>query len=274
MTYFVHPAAGRGGDAARPAAASPGPPAPPAVLFLTEPARGMASLATLPLAAPWLATAPRGDGHGVLVLPGLLGTDTSTALLRQFAQWLGYTVQGWNLGRNLGPTDAVLDELPRILAELADRTGGLVSVIGWSLGGIYARELARQQPAQVRQVITLGSPFAITDPRQSRADGVYQRRSHLHASEVRLPTREHVSQPIGVPSTAVYSRRDGIVSWEACVEQDTALHENVEVRCAHLGFGADPATLWLIADRLAAPPGQRRPFRPPLLLRPFYPARR
>ena len=74
-----------------------------------------------------------------------------------------------------------------------------------------------------------------------------------------MPTREQLSRPIAVPSTAVYSRRDGIVSWQACIEPETALHENVEVRCGHLGFGVDPATLWLIADRLAVPAGQRSP---------------
>jgi hypothetical protein len=262
--YLVGEAAAAGGTG--------GPaPGPPAGLYLTEPARGLAGLAILPLAAPWLATAPRGDGHGVLVVPGLLATDTSTALLRRFLRWLGYDVRGWDLGRNLGPTDAVLDGLPRALAALAGRTGGPVSVLGWSLGGIYARELARQHPGQVREVITLGSPFALTDPRQSRADGAYRRRRHLHADAARVPTREQVGRPIGVPSTAVYSRRDGIVSWQACVEPETAQHENVEVRCGHLGFGSDPATLWLIADRLAVPAGQWRPFRPPPLLRRLYP---
>ena len=147
----------------------------------------------------------------------------------------------------------VLDELPRELAGLAERTGGPVSVIGWSLGGIYARELAREHPEQIRQVITLGSPFALTDARQSRADGVYRRHSSRHAAG-RVPTRDQLAQPIAVPSTAVYSRRDGIVSWQTCIEPETALHENVEVRCAHLGFGVDPATLWVLADRLALPP--------------------
>jgi pimeloyl-ACP methyl ester carboxylesterase len=249
------------------------PARPPAGLFLIEPARGLGGLAVLPLAAPWLAVAPRGDGHGVLVLPGLLASDRSTALLRRFLRSLGYVVRGWDLGRNVGPTEAVLDGLPRALAALAERTGGPVSVVGWSLGGIYARELARERPAQVRQVITLASPFALTDPRQSRADGAYRRRSRLHASHGRLPTREQVARPISVPSTAVYSRRDGIVSWQACIEPETAVHENVEVRCGHLAFGTDLATLWLVADRLAVPAGRWRPFRPPRPLRPLYPAR-
>ena len=246
---------------------------PSAGLFLTEPARGLAGLAVLPLAAPWLASAPRGARHGVLVVPGLLASDMSTGLLRRFLRWLGHDVRGWDLGRNVGPTEAVLDGLPQALAALAKRTGGPVSVVGWSLGGIYARELARERPGQVRQVITFASPFALTDPRQSRAEGAYRRRSRLHASHVRLPTRERVARPISVPSTAVYSRRDGIVSWQACIEPETAVHENVEVRCAHLGFGTDPATLWLIADRLAVPVGQRQRFRPPPALRSLYPSR-
>jgi pimeloyl-ACP methyl ester carboxylesterase len=167
----------------------------------------------------------------------------------------------------------VLDRLPAELAALAGRTGRPVSVIGWSLGGIFGRELARRHPAQVRQVITLGSPFALSDPRQSHADGVYQRRGHLHAAG-RLPTREQMAMPIAVPSTAVYSRRDGIVAWQACIEPESALHENVEVRCAHQGFGTDPATLWLIADRLAVPAGRWQPFRPPPALRSHYPSTR
>jgi pimeloyl-ACP methyl ester carboxylesterase len=248
------------------------PRAPSMGLLLTEPARSLADLATLPLAASWLSFAPRGDGHGVLVLPGLLASDSSTVVLRRFLRLLGYQVHGWDLGRNLGPTDEVLDGLPARLATLASLTGRPVSVIGWSLGGIYARELARQRPAQVQRVITLGSPFALTDGRQSHADRAYQRRSRLHSSD-RVPTREQVSQPIGVPSTAVYSRRDGIVSWRVCIEPATGLHQNVEVRCAHLGFGVDPATLWLIADRLAVPAGERRQFRPPAPLRSLYPVR-
>jgi pimeloyl-ACP methyl ester carboxylesterase len=255
---------------ARESAASRGP---SAGLYLTEPVRGLADLASLPLAAPWLASAPRGDGHGVLVLPGLLASDMSTAPLRQYLRLLGYDVHGWGLGRNVGPTDAVLDELPRELAGLAARSSGPVSIIGWSLGGIYARELARGNPGLARRVITMGSPFGLlADVRQNRAHNVYQRRSYLHA-DGRVPSREQVAQPISVPSTAVYSRLDGIVPWQACTEPTTNLHENVEVRCGHFGFGVDPATLWVVADRLAVPAGDRRPFRPPALLRPLYPDR-
>ena len=250
------------------------PEAPAARYFVTEPARGLADFAMLPLATPWLFSAPRGDGHGVLVLPGFLASDGSTRTLRRYLRRLGYQVRGWDLGRNLGPTPQVLDELPQVLTSHAAVTGGPVSVIGWSLGGIYAREIARQHPAAVRQVITLGSPFALTDPRQSRADGAYRRRQRLHASDSRVPTAEQIIRPIGVPSTAVYSRRDGIVAWQSCVGPESELHDNVEVRCAHLGFGVDPATLWLIADRLALPPGRQPRFRPGPVQRSLYPNRR
>jgi pimeloyl-ACP methyl ester carboxylesterase len=239
-------------------------------LLMSEPVRGLFGFAAMPLAAPRLWSAPRGDGHGVLVIPGFLASDVSTTVLRRFVRRLGYQVAGWNLGRNRGPTARVLDELPRGLSVLAERTGGPVSLIGWSLGGIFARELARRRPEQVRQVITLGSPFAMTDARQSHADLAYRRRARLHATEG-LPTPEQVARPIEVPSTAVFSRSDGIVAWQACIAPETELHENVEVRCAHLGFGTDPATLWVVADRLAAPAGGRQRFRPSAAMRSHYP---
>ena len=260
------------GSATSGAAAAGGTAGPSLGLYLSEPVRGLASLAHMPLAAPWLASAPRGDGHGVLVLPGFLASDHSTAVLRRFVRRLGYQVTGWNLGRNRGPTPEVLAGLPAQLADLAGRTRGPVSVIGWSLGGIYARELARRHPGQVRQVITLGSPFALSDARQSRAGAAYRRRGHLHApgGEKR---RELLAEPLPAPSTAVYSRHDGIVAWQACVAPESASHENIEVRCAHLGFGADPATLWAVADRLGLPAGRWRPFQPPPALRSLYPGR-
>jgi pimeloyl-ACP methyl ester carboxylesterase len=213
-------------------------------LLLTEPARSAMDLAGAWLAAPWLACAPRGDRHPVLVLPGLQVGDASTTVLRGFLQSLGYRTHGWGLGRNVGSTAGIMPGLPRALEKLALQAGSPVSVIGWSLGGIYGRELARRHTALVRQVITLGSPFAIRDRRQA---------------------------PVPVPSTAIYSQRDGIVDWRNCIDPPGPRRQNIEVRCSHLGFGHDAATLWVIADRLARPAGDGTPFTPPQMLRLAYP---
>ncbi len=157
----------------------PGPPS--LAMCLSEPTRGLVDIASLLLAAPWLLRSPRGDGHPVLVLPGLLTSDVSTLALRTYLSFLGYRVHGWNLGLNTGPTATVVDGLPAALAEVADRYEQKVSVIGWSLGGIYARKLARDLPDSVRQVVTLGSPFGLTSLEQTRVGSLYARLSGNHA---------------------------------------------------------------------------------------------
>lgn len=243
-------------------------------LLMSEPVRGgidgMAHLTAL----PWLRFAPRGDGHGVLVLPGLLASDSSTQPLRRFLRGRGYDARGWELGRNRGPTAAAIAGVPAAAARLAEHTGGPVSVIGWSLGGIYARHLAHTNPELVRRVITLGSPFALTDPRQSRADAAFRRQVKQHAQTFDRTRFEEFARPTAAPSVAVYSRHDGVVDWRACIAPESRTHQNVEVRCSHLGFGVDPLTLWLVADRLARPADDVTPFRPPGWLRSLYPPRR
>jgi biotin carboxyl carrier protein len=169
------------------------------------------------------------------------------------------------------PGEGVEEGLFAQLESLHAKSGRKITVIGWSLGGVYARLIASRRPDLVRSVITLGSPYAMRDPKQSHAHGPYRRLRSLHAPEARMPGPELRSRPIAVPSTSVYSRWDGVVAWQTCIEPETPVHQNVEVRCSHLGFGVDPATLWLIADRLAVPAGQQVQFRPPLALRPFYP---
>jgi pimeloyl-ACP methyl ester carboxylesterase len=236
-----------------------------ALLAATEPARTLATAGSAAALLPLLRWAPRGEPHPVLVLPGLMASDLSTRVLRAWIGRLGYPVVGWALGRNRGPTQEVVDELPRLIDRLAGEHGTSVSVVGWSLGGIYARRLARRAPRQVRQVISLGSPFALTGRPADDSPGarVYRQLTPRSAGERRHASRGSLSRPLAVPSTAVYSRWDGVVDWRACRQEPGPRSENVAVHSSHLGMGHDPAVLWVVADRLAQPRHDWQPFRRP-----------
>jgi pimeloyl-ACP methyl ester carboxylesterase len=246
---------------------------PSLALFISEPGRAIADYGAMLAASPLLRRAPRGDGHPVLVLPGLLAEDASTATMRRYLRSLGYAVHGWRLGRNLGPTPAILSGMTSRLDALQRSSGRPVSLVGWSLGGIFARELARSRPSLVRQVITLGSPFDLADPDDSRAGMAYRRLGVLHVNPGSLPRRERLARPIPVPTTAVYSRLDGVVPWRACMNTPGERRENVAVFSSHLGMGHNAAVLWVIADRLAQPEGIWTPFRPPSYARHLFPER-
>lgn len=191
---------------------------------------------------PLVASAPRGDGHPVLVLPGLGGGDTSTRPIRWFLDRLGYRTHGWGLGTNRGPSERLGVAMQDLLATVADEHGRRVSLIGWSLGGLYAGGLARRAPHRVRQVITLGSPLT-SGP----------------------------AVPSGIPATAIFSRSDAIVPWRAARLTAGPLRENVEVRGSHLGLGHNPTVLVVVADRLARPENDWRPFRAPTWARRWIP---
>lgn len=241
------------------------------LLAVTEPLRALASAGALAATSPLLAVAPRGDRHPVLVLPGLLASDLSTTALRGWLRALGYPVVGWELGRNRGPTAEVVEALPGLVQRLADRHGSAVSIVGQSLGGVFARRLAQRTPAQVRSVVTLGSPFRLVGRRADDSPGAraYRRFAPLHSSR-RLSTADP-ARPLPVPSTSVYSRWDGVVDWRACLQRPGPRSENVGVHASHLGMGHDPAVLWVVADRLAQPAGDWRPFRPPPGLARLFP---
>ncbi|TFV56264.1 alpha/beta hydrolase [Geodermatophilus sp. DF01-2] len=246
------------------------------MLAATEPARATVSAGALTAAFPLLRLAPRGDSHPVLVLPGLLASDMSTVPLRRWLRGLGYPVVGWELGRNRGPTPEVVEALPGLVERLADRHGTPVSIVGQSLGGIFARRLAQRAPHHVRQVVTLGSPFALVDGGDDAGPGarVYRRYRHLHGTARIAPVRGGAAEPLPMLSTSVYSRWDGVVDWRACLQEGGPRSENVAVHASHLGMGHDPAVLWIVADRLAQPRGGWRPFAPPtrLGLRRLFPS--
>ena len=201
------------------------------LLMALEAPRAAFEAQTLVPAWPLLSLAPRGDGHGVLVLPGFMASDRSTRVLRRFLLDRGYAAHGWGLGRNLGTEDGLGSRLRARLLELSLRHGGRLSLVGWSLGGVFARELAKRLPERVRQVITLASPFG-----------------------------GPAAAPPPVPSTAIYTRSDGIVAWQACREPEGAQTENLEIVGSHCGLGFHPLALYAIADRLAQPLGDWKPF--------------
>jgi pimeloyl-ACP methyl ester carboxylesterase len=233
------------------------PSAPPSRELLLLEVRAIWELTAFFATYPLLRLAARGDGHAVLVVPGLAASDTSTRPLRRFLTDQGWSPHGWQLGANHGPRPGVEARLQERLASRFRASGRQVSVIGWSLGGIFARELARRAPEQVRTVITLGSPFAGV-PRASNAWRLYERVSERKVDD--YPGRQHMKTPPPVPATAVFSRSDGIVAWQGCLERAGPTSESIEVEGSHCGLGHNPLVLYAIADRLAQPEGKWQRF--------------
>lgn len=237
------------------------PPSP--LLALTELPRALTEWGSLAVSMGALvAAAPRGDGHPVLVLPGFMTSDTSTRVLRRFLKALGYDAHTWNLGRNLG-TRAIGQQGEHLIArlrEIHEETGQTVSLVGWSLGGVMARLLARKAPDAVRQVITLGSPFA-GDPRASNVWRLYELMSGSRIDDPnhRAHLAEVAAQP-AVPCSAIYTKGDGVVAWQNCREVEGDRAENIEVRGSHCGLGVNPSVLYAVADRLAQKDGAWRRF--------------
>ena len=235
---------------------------PPRASLLLLEGRALLELAALLPSYPLLRRAPRGDGHPVLVLPGFMASDFSTRALRRFLRDTGYAAHGWKLGRNLGPDERTVGAMLARLQELRERYQRTVSLVGWSLGGIYARELARATPELVRQVITLASPFrdvdAVNVPRFLRRRG--GRRAAVPDD---VAVRARLREPLAVPTTAIFSHSDGIAAGLSCRADPAPRTESLEVESSHLGIGHHPVVLLAIADRLAQPEGAWQPFRPP-----------
>jgi pimeloyl-ACP methyl ester carboxylesterase len=250
-------------DAANgPSDASPSGPAPrdlrpPTKLMLAMEGRFALEWVAGLAARPWLDQMEPGDGHTVIVFPGLGASDLSTVSLRSFLSKQGYDAQRWNLGLNLGPREGVLEACRALVRRHAERSGRPVTLIGWSLGGIYARELAKEMPECVRGVITLGTPFS-GPPQATNAWRLFEmvsgKRTHEHALSEQL----HVAPP--VPTTSIYSRTDGVVAWQCSLNVPSSLAENIEVRASHLGMGASPIAQYAIADRLRQDPAAWKPF--------------
>ncbi len=232
---------------------------PPSLSLMLAEVRGIFEFNTSLLLAPLLMRAPRGDGHPVLALPGFLASDLSMAPLRRYLSELGYDAHAWQMGRNIGGVSRMRSSLRDRLTSIHATAGRKVSIVGWSLGGVYARDLALQAPEMVRGVVTLASPFA-GDVRATNATQLYEAMSGETVEED-SELRRAIAGDLPVPATSIYSRADGIVNWRTCLLHASDTAENIEVHLAsHTGIGVNAAALWAIADRLAQPEGQFSPF--------------
>ncbi len=237
------------------------PTAPSLALFGFEPLRAAIEYAGLLLTKS--ACEKSGDGHPVVIFPGL-GTDgRSVEPLRMFCDELGFTGLEWGRGLNTGPKgdiDAWIADLALHVRALVSRKPERMTLIGWSLGGIYAREVAKLLDGQVRQVITIGTPFA-GSPDCTNVGLFYRLLSGQRAVlDPAMGARFACAPP--VPTTSIYSRSDGVVSWRACLQAGGGQVQNIEVDGSHCGLGWNRKVRAVIADRLALPDGGWKPYRP------------
>ncbi len=231
---------------------------PPSLRLILMEARAPWEAMTLAAVSPWLSRMPIGDGHTVLVFPGLGANDLSTLALRRFLKQHGYQAHGWRQGLNFGPREGVLEACRNRIQELHNHYGGKISLIGWSLGGIYAREMAKEMPERVRSVITLGTPFT-GHPKATNAWRFYQWVSGQQAHDEDLLAE--VRKPPPVPTTSIYSKSDGIVAWRCSLNPARHAHtENIQLHSSHIGMGMNPMALYAIADRLRQDPARWKRF--------------
>lgn len=247
---------------------------PPSSLFaLAEPGRAMGELASFYALRPLMGLLPKGDGHGVLVLPGFMASDYSTQPLRSLLASLGYDAVGWKLGRNVQVDNARIAAMADCLDALHERTGRAVSLVGWSLGGVFARELAKRAPAKVRQVISLGSPIS-DDRNHTNARRLFEFLNGREPEPMRSGQFRALAKAPPVPTTSILTRSDGVVHWRGSVQEaDHARCENIEVVSSHCGLGVNPAAIYAVADRLAQPEGEWAPFAPKSVAALMFPRR-
>jgi pimeloyl-ACP methyl ester carboxylesterase len=192
---------------------------------------------------------PSGDGHPVIVLPAFLCSDGMSRGFREWLATLDYAVEGWGAGFNLGPTAGAVTAVDRILKRVTEASGRKASLVGVSLGGVLARALANAHPDRVRRVITVCSPFQL--PTASPLEPIYRALAPLHSGQHLMLAQ--LTAPPPVPTTAIYSPKDGVVAWRSCVDVPGPDRENIAVEGAHTTMLANPRALRIIAERLALP---------------------
>lgn len=234
--------------------------APPSrLLMLAEGPRAMFELGAFAALRGLLGHLPKGDGHPVLVLPGFMAGDTSTRPMRGLLDDLGYEAHGWGLGRNVRIDATREAEMNDLLSRIAESAGRKVSIIGWSLGGVFAREIAKANPDMVRLVISLGSPIS-NDRSATNASRLFEYLNGKEPEPVRAGRYRDLETAPPVPTTSILTKSDGIVAWRGSVQKPGPETENIEVLASHCGLGVNPAVMVAIADRLAQREGEWKPF--------------
>ncbi len=229
------------------APAAPPPDGPPGGLVRAAELTAPWQFARLVLKTPALRNAPRGSGEPVVDVPGWRAPEASGGPLRSYLRWLGYDPVPWGFGTNHGDPEGDADRLTPVVEGLAEAAGRPVTLVGWSLGGVISREVARNSPDSVNRVITYGTPV-IGGPTHTIGA------AHFGAEESQRITRQieeiEAENPITVPVTVIYTKRDGIVDWRACIDRTSLEVEHIEVASTHLGLGVDPDVWRIIAERL------------------------
>lgn len=248
------------GDHARPTTQAGGP---PRVLLALEAPRLALEYGASRASDLLRGGSERGAGRPVLVIPGFMADDRLTGRLRDHLRHHGFRAHGWRNGRNIGLTDRKIDGLVDRFESLRDQYDEPISIVGWSFGGVLARWLAHTHPDDVRQIICLGSPWR-ADGEKTRATTMFERSREKHGiSERAKDIIDTVrGEPTPVPTTAVWSRTDGIVPWRGCrvTAYDDPPAENVEVLSSHCGLVANPLVLAVVLDRLGQDPAAWQPW--------------
>jgi pimeloyl-ACP methyl ester carboxylesterase len=203
-----------------------------------------------PLRAPELATAPRGDGRKIVLLPGFTSPEMAMQPLALYLKFLGYDASTWGMGINGGDVDGLTESFGQKVEQMVERSHQKVTLIGWSLGGVIARETARLFEDSVREVITMGSPL-IGGAKYTSVGALYAIKEGMDMDAFEHEVHARNSIGLSQPLTAIYSKSDGVVGWQAARDVYNDHARNIEVRSTHFGFGANAKVWRIIADTLA-----------------------
>ena len=234
---------------------------PPAMIWTLSECRAMFEYGMFGLLRSQLRNLPKGDGHPVLTLPGFMAGDRSTKPMRNLLNDLGYQTFGWGLGQNVRFSNRRERQMVDLVDRIYDQTGEKLSMVGWSLGGVFARELAKIRPDKVRMVISMGSPIS-NDRRFSSARNLYESINGRSEKTIARARFQQLHRAPPVPTTSIMTKTDGIVAWKGSIQHPCAHPhtENIIVPASHIGLGVNPIVMVALADRLAQPAGEWAPF--------------